>query len=59
MPWRKARKYIKDDVRYKGFSDNDHVSTSFSLNTINMYTMKIHVLYIYTTIYDACEFLFN
>ncbi len=27
MPWRKARKLIKEDVRYKNFTDSDHVST--------------------------------
>ena len=25
MPWRKARKLIKDDPRYKKYSDNDEV----------------------------------
>lgn len=26
MPWKKARKYIKEDYRYKNYSDSDHVS---------------------------------
>ena len=26
MPWKKARKQIKDDVRYINFTDSDYVS---------------------------------
>ena len=26
MPWKKARKLIKEDPRYKNFGDSDHVS---------------------------------
>ena len=27
MPWRKARKLIKEDMRYKSFTDSDYVSS--------------------------------
>ena len=27
MPWKKVRKLIKEDPRYKNFGDSDHVST--------------------------------
>lgn len=26
LSWKKARKYIKDDIRYKNFADSDYVS---------------------------------
>jgi len=31
MPWKKARKLIKEDPRYKNFGDSDHVSEHISI----------------------------
>lgn len=29
MPWKKARKYIKEDVRYRNFTDSDYVREQY------------------------------
>ena len=36
MPWKKARKLIKEDPRYKNFGDSDHVSERISVSRLSL-----------------------
>ena len=36
MPWKKARKLIKEDPRYKNFGDSDHVSEHNSVKCLSL-----------------------
>ena len=36
MPWKKARKLIKDDPRYKKYSDSDDVANNESIELISI-----------------------
>lgn len=37
MPWRKARKLIKEDPRYKNYGDSDQVGAPF----INLFVVSL------------------
>ena len=42
MPWKKARKLIKEDPRYKNFGDSDHVSEHNSVESLSLSHMYPH-----------------
>ena len=45
MPWKKARKLIKEDPRYKNFGDSDHVSEHNSVECLSLsYVPSLPVL---------------
>ena len=56
MPWKKARKLIRDDPRYKNFTESDHVRLQLASRKPTQYTvgepasacLRIIDIYIYT-----------
>ncbi len=52
MPWKKARKLIKDDPRYKKYSDSDEVANNESIELISI-IRRVILLMVSVVIYGV------
>ena len=39
MPWKKAKKLIRDDPRYKNFTESDHVRLQLAARKLTLYNV--------------------
>ena len=53
MPWKKARKLIKDDPRYKNYGDTDHVRLHLAARKHTTHTHQKGLVY-YMYMYMCC-----
>ena len=55
MPWKKAKKLIREDPRYKNFTESDHVRLQLAARKPNLYSKMEPVgmctQYVYTCSY--------
>ena len=59
MPWKKARKLIKEDPRYKAFGDSDNVSQRYTRHTHIVFTHEHFIIpYVACTMVPIFSFLF-